>query len=305
MQREEILKIIGQIQDPYTGQNLDQQKSIARVEVNAASLECDLRLPYPSAGLDDYWLGQIAAACPEFDLQLNLSHKVRRHQASTQIASHPKIKNIIAIASCKGGVGKSTTCLGLAMALKAQGAKVAVLDADIHGPNLPDLLRLSGQAGIKNQQFQPVMAAGLPTMSIAYCIDDDKPAIWRGPMVSRAVEQLYQQTAWPELDYLLIDMPPGTGDIQLTISKKIPLAGVVMVSTAETLALVDTIKGIEMFDKVAIPVLGLVENMAQHICSSCGHKSQLFNASDMTAIAERYKTTVLGNIAFSAKLQHA
>jgi ATP-binding protein involved in chromosome partitioning len=303
MSESEIEKIIANLRDPRSEKTLAELKALSSICQTDKTIQIKLLLPYPSAGLQDFWQAQIADLFPDYGCQVELSHKIRRHQCLDTVSSHPKIKNIIAIASCKGGVGKSTTTVGLAYALQAQGARVGILDADIYGPNIPDLLRISASAAIKDKKFQPVVIDGIETMSIAYCIDDGKPAIWRGPMVSGALEQLYKQTQWGKLDYLLIDLPPGTGDVQLTFSKKIPTAGVIMVTTAETLALVDTIKGIEMFDKVGIKTLGLIENMASHKCEECGHSAAIFGDSSVRQIAERYSTALLANIAFDSRLQ--
>lgn len=304
MQIEEITTSIGQILDDQTGLSLSEQKTLRKLELHADRLEVCLEFPYPINGLQDMWHERIQKLLPLYKLDLTCGTKIARHQALKSIASNRKIRNIIAISSSKGGVGKSTTSLAMARALQSLGARVALLDADIHGPNLPDLLKVSGQAAIKDKRFQPVIIDGLPTMSIAYLVDPEKPTIWRGPMVSGALEQLYKQTDWPELDYLLIDLPPGTGDVQLTLSKKIPLAGIVLVTTPEILALVDLVKGIEMFKKVKIPVLGLIENMAQHVCTNCGHESDLFGHNkDVAAIAARYKITQFASIPFSRALQ--
>ena len=304
MNVEMIKQKIGTLIDQISTRSLSEQRSIADVELSCNELRLELVFPYPINGLQGAWRERIQQLVPQYNLNLQFKTKIARHQAQKTIASNRKLRNIIAISSSKGGVGKSTTSLALARALQSLGARVALLDADIHGPNLPDLLKVNGQAAIKDKRFQPVVIDGLPTMSMAYLVDAQKPTIWRGPMVSGALEQLYNQTEWPELDYLLIDLPPGTGDVQLTLAKKIPLAGVVMVTTPQSLALVDLVKGIEMFKQVKIPVLGLVENMARHVCTSCGHESDLFGQkSDVVAIAERYNLTKFASIPFSRTLQ--
>ena len=218
---------------------------------------------------------------------------------------NPKVvKNIIAVASGKGGVGKSTTSVNLAAALSQEGAKVGILDADVYGPSLPTLLGTKDQQpeSPDNKHIYPIVTNNLQTMSIGYLVDDDSATIWRGPMASRAFQQLYNETMWQELDYLIVDMPPGTGDIQLTLAQSLPVSAAVIVTTPQDLALADAIKGIAMFNKVNVPVLGIVENMSYHICSQCGHKEHIFGADGGIKIAQKYATELLAQLPLTMQI---
>ncbi|WP_245626464.1 iron-sulfur cluster carrier protein ApbC [Stenotrophomonas ginsengisoli] len=210
---------------------------------------------------------------------------------------HPRIANVIAVGSGKGGVGKSTTTVNLALALQQMGVRVGVLDADVYGPSVPLMLGLSGRPeSTDDKKIVPMRALGVDTMSIGYLIEDDSPMIWRGPMATQALTQFFNDTLWDDLDVLLIDLPPGTGDIQLTLSQKIPVAGAVVVTTPQEVATLDARKAIAMFEKVKIPVLGLVENMAVHVCSSCGHAEHIFGSGGGQAMAQRYNVPLLGSL---------
>lgn len=223
--------------------------------------------------------------------------RVRRHAAPNGVKSLPQIKNIIAVASGKGGVGKSTVAVNLALALQQLGASVGLLDADIYGPSQPHMLGVKEQPLIKDDKsIQPIIAHGLQTMSIGYLINADTPAVWRGPMVSGALQQMLNSTSWQDLDYLIIDLPPGTGDIQLTLAQKIPVCGAVVVTTPQDVALLDVTKAISMFARVKVPTLGIVENMSMHICSNCGHQDQIFGATGGATLAEQYKVPLLGRL---------
>jgi ATP-binding protein involved in chromosome partitioning len=210
----------------------------------------------------------------------------------------PNVKNIVAVASGKGGVGKSTTAVNLALALAAEGASVGVLDADIYGPSLPTMLGLHGQRpeSPDNQSMNPLVGHGLQANSIGFLIEEDNPMVWRGPMATSALEQLLRQTNWRELDYLIVDMPPGTGDIQLTLAQRVPVTGAVIVTTPQDIALLDAKKGLKMFEKVGIPILGIVENMSIHVCSNCGHEEHIFGAGGAERMAKDYGVTVLGSL---------
>lgn len=222
--------------------------------------------------------------------------------------NHPAVngvKNIIAVTSGKGGVGKSTTSVNLALALKAQGARVGILDADIYGPSIPHMLGAANQRPVSpdNKHITPIEAHGLYSNSIGYLMDPDNATIWRGPMASSALSQLLQETWWPDLDYLVIDMPPGTGDIQLTLSQQIPVTGAVVVTTPQDIALLDAIKGISMFQRVSVPVLGIIENMSVHICANCGHHETIFGTGGANKVAEKYQTQVLGQMPLHIRLR--
>ncbi|WP_305804726.1 iron-sulfur cluster carrier protein ApbC [Stenotrophomonas sp. YIM B06876] len=223
--------------------------------------------------------------------------RVSAHQVQKGLSPHPRIRNVIAVGSGKGGVGKSTTSVNLALALHKLGARVGVLDADIYGPSVPAMLGLSGRPeSPDNKSIEPMRAFGVEAMSIGFLIDPDTPMIWRGPMATSALTQLFNDTLWGDLDYLLIDLPPGTGDIQLTLSQKIPVAGAVIVTTPQEIATLDAKKALKMFEKVEVPVLGIVENMAMHTCSSCGHVEHLFGEGGGQRMAREYGVPLLGSL---------
>ena len=224
----------------------------------------------------------------------------------SQLKAHPRIKNVIVVASGKGGVGKSTTTVNLALALQQTGAKVGVLDADIYGPSVPTMLGTAGKTPlIENEQFIPLEAYGMAVLSIGNLTgDDNTPVVWRGPKATGALMQLFNQTAWPDLDYLLIDMPPGTGDIQLTLAQRIPVTGAVIVTTPQHVALMDAQKGIELFNKVNIPVLGVVENMSTHVCSNCGHTDEIFGTGGGDKLSAAYQVPLLGRLPLNASIRH-
>ncbi|WP_329958679.1 iron-sulfur cluster carrier protein ApbC [Psychrobacter sp. I-STPA10] len=230
---------------------------------------------------------------------------VKAPPTQQSLAAHPRITHIVVVASGKGGVGKSTTTVNLALALQKLGNRVGVLDADIYGPSIPTMLGVSGiKPALENEQFVPIDACGMPMLSIGSLLDSDNtPVAWRGPKATGALMQLYNQTNWPHLDYLLIDMPPGTGDIQLTLAQRIPVTGAVIVTTPQHIALLDAQKGIEMFRKVNIPVLGVVENMALHVCSNCGHSEAIFGAGGGEQISEEYHVPLLGQLPLASDIR--
>jgi ATP-binding protein involved in chromosome partitioning len=236
-------------------------------------------------------------------------HKVTiklSYQIPSIKGQNPKVvKNVIAVASGKGGVGKSTTSINLAAALRLEGARVGILDADVYGPSLPTLLGTKNEqpGSPDNKNIYPIISHGIQTMSIGYLVDEDSATIWRGPMASRAFQQLYNETLWDELDYLIVDMPPGTGDIQLTLAQNMPVTAAVIVTTPQDLALADAIKGIAMFNKVDINVLGIVENMSYHICSECGHKAHIFGADGGQRIAQKYQTELLAQLPLNMQIR--
>ncbi|MFA9204478.1 MAG: iron-sulfur cluster carrier protein ApbC, partial [Flavobacteriales bacterium] len=223
----------------------------------------------------------------------------------TELKAHPRIRHIIVVASGKGGVGKSTTAVNLALAMLKTGAKVGMLDADIYGPSIPTMLGIAGKTPlIENDQFVPLSAHGLAVLSIGNLTgDDNTPIVWRGPKATGALMQLFGQTNWPELDYLVIDMPPGTGDIQLTLAQRIPVSGAVIVTTPQHIALLDAQKGIELFNKVSIPVLGVIENMALHVCSECGHVDEIFGAGGGEKLGEQYHVPLLGRLPLASSIR--
>lgn len=248
----------------------------------------------------------LAPLVGERQLLLHLQQKIVAHRPQAALYPAAGIRNVIAVASGKGGVGKSTTAANLALALRAEGARVGLLDADVFGPSVPTLLGVpeGTKPGVKDGKFfLPVMAQGLQTMSMGYMIEADTPVVWRGPKASGALTQLFSQTLWDDLDYLIIDMPPGTGDIQLTLGQKVPVAGAVIVTTPQDLALADAVKGIEMFRSVGVGVLGIVENMSMHICSECGHAEAIFGHGGSDRLVKKYATERLGALPLSMAIR--
>ena len=278
--QDAIETALSQVVDPCLGQPLKLESA----GMTDGTLQLVLSLPYPAAGVADEMAAQVkaklAADAGQTAVQVEFIWQVARHSTPRNLPGMEQVKNIIAVASGKGGVGKSTTTVNLALAMAAEGARVGILDADIYGPSIGQMLGVAAgtrpDSSEDEKYFIPVESLGLQSMSMAYLVDENTPMVWRGPMVSGALQQLLTQTKWDSLDYLFIDMPPGTGDIQLTLSQKVPVTGSVVVTTPQDIALLDAIKGIEMFRKVDIPVVGVVENMSVHICSSCGHAEHIF-----------------------------
>jgi len=237
-------------------------------------------------------------------IAVNISHKVASHAVQRGVKLIPGVKNIIAVASGKGGVGKSTTAVNLALALAAEGAQVGVLDADIYGPSQPTMLGIAGRPESKDgKTLEPLEAYGVQAMSIGFLIDVDTPMVWRGPMVTQALEQLLRDTNWRDIDYLIVDLPPGTGDIQLTLAQKVPVTGAVIVTTPQDIALIDARKGLKMFEKVSVPIVGIVENMAVHICSKCGHAEHIFGEGGAERMCRDYKVPFLGSLPLDIRIR--
>jgi len=238
-------------------------------------------------------------------VEVSIATRIHAHGVQRNLKPLPGVRNVIAVASGKGGVGKSTTAVNLALGLAASGASVGVLDADIYGPSVPLMLGVSGgqPTSEDGQTMNPLVAHGLEVMSIGFLVDSDQPMAWRGPMVTQALSQLLQQTRWSDLDYLVVDMPPGTGDIQLTLSQRVPVSGAVIVTTPQDIALLDARKGLQMFRKVSIPVLGIVENMSTHICSECGHEEPLFGSGGGALMAREYDVDLLGQLPLDIRIR--
>ncbi|OED43013.1 ATPase [Chromatiales bacterium (ex Bugula neritina AB1)] len=283
--------------DRYTGKNL--LKCINDVRIDGTAVAVDLVMPYPCNGYHAELrseLGPLVTALDGVDqAEFNFTSKITAHSVQHGVKRMANVKNIIAVASGKGGVGKSTTSVNLALALSAEGANVGLLDADIYGPSQPRMMGLSGQPeSADGKSIEPMRNYGIETMSIGFLIDEETPMIWRGPMVTQALEQLLNDTNWSDLDYLVIDLPPGTGDTQLTLAQKVPVSGAVIVTTPQDIALLDARKGLKMFEKVEVPILGIVENMSTHVCSECGHEEHIFGAGGGQQMAEDYDITLLG-----------
>ena len=286
--------------DANTHKDLISSKSAKNIRIEGADVALDVELGYPAKTQIDALRKQVIDCLRGLpgigNVSANVYAKIVSHTAQRGVKLLPGVKNIIAIASGKGGVGKSTTAVNLALALAQEGATVGVLDADIYGPSQPQMLGLTGQqpASTDGQSIEPLEAYGLQVMSIGFMIDSETPMVWRGPMVTQALEQLLKETNWRDLDYLVIDLPPGTGDTQLTLAQKVPVTGAVIVTTPQDIALIDARKGLKMFEKVGIPILGIVENMSIHICSNCGHAEHIFGAGGAERMCKDYDTEFLG-----------
>lgn len=289
--------------DPNTKKDFVSGKSVKNIKVNGNDVSLDILLGYPAKSV---W-GEIQAMVEAHlkstlpgagKVSAQVSSKVVPHAVQRGVKLVDGVKNIIAVASGKGGVGKSTTAVNLALALAAEGARVGMLDADIYGPSQPTMLGITGRPVSKDgQSMEPMQGHGLQAMSIGFMIEgDDAPMVWRGPMATQAMEQLLRQTRWDDLDYLLIDLPPGTGDIQLTLAQKVPVTGAVIVTTPQDIALLDAKKGLKMFEKVDVKIIGLVENMSTHICSNCGHEEHIFGAGGGQKMCADYGTELLGSL---------
>jgi ATP-binding protein involved in chromosome partitioning len=304
--RATVEAVLRQYTDPYLNQDPVSAGCVRAIEINGGNVSVQLELGYAAALFKNGWAQTLQMAIERLDgvasASVQITTIIRPHKAVGQIPGLANVKNIVAVASGKGGVGKSTTAANLALALSREGARVGILDADIYGPSQGVMFGIAEgtRPKIKEQKwFVPIEAHGVEVMSMAFLTDDNTPMVWRGPMVSGALLQLVTQTAWNDLDYLVIDMPPGTGDIQLTLAQKVPVAGAVIVTTPQDLALLDAKKGVEMFRKVNIPVLGVVENMAVHICSNCGHAEHLFGEGGGEKLANQYGVELLASLPLS------
>jgi ATP-binding protein involved in chromosome partitioning len=301
--------IIEQYVDPWIGQSLGQLGAVVSARVDATALHLALRLPVPVKGYEDELAAalqaQLRAAQLDMPLQLLLERTITARAVQKPLRPLAAIANVVVVASAKGGVGKSTVAANLALAWAAAGARVGLLDADIYGPSQPLMLGLTGQrpGTLDGKRIQPLTAYGVKVMSIGFLIDPEQPAVWRGPMVTQALTQLLGDTEWGELDYLVIDMPPGTGDLQLTLAQKIPVAGALIVTTPQDIAVADARKGLRMFEKVGVPVLGIVENMATHVCSHCGHEDAIFGSDGGARLAEQNGIELLGRMPLDARIR--
>lgn len=287
--------------DPYLQKRLGEVNAIGDVDQSEAdgSMTVNVKLPYPSERYHSELASQLQAllktACNVSDVNVSISQQVSVHTVQKGVKRLDEIRNIIAVASGKGGVGKSTTSVNLALALASDGASVGLLDADIYGPSQPRMMNLSGQPeSVDGNKIKPKVNYGIQTMSIGFLVDEQKPTIWRGPMVTQALEQLLTLTQWQDLDYLIVDLPPGTGDTQLTLAQKVPVSGAVIVTTPQDIALVDARKGLKMFETVDVPVLGVIENMSYHKCIDCGREEHLFGRGGGQRLADEEHIQLLG-----------
>lgn len=282
---------------------------VVGVSIDGSHAVVQIELGFPAAGLAGAIEAQVRQllidgfAVSRVDVEITT--KITAHGVQRNLKPLPGVRNIVAVASGKGGVGKSTTAVNLALALAGEGAKVGVLDADIYGPSIPLMLGVADERPTSDdgKTLTPLSAHGMQVMSIGFLIDADQPMVWRGPMVTQALNQMLQQTRWDDLDYLIVDMPPGTGDIQLTLSQQVPVSGAVIVTTPQDIALLDARKGLQMFRKVKVPVLGIVENMSTHICTQCGHEEALFGSGGGARMAEDYDVELLGQLPLDLRIR--
>jgi len=295
----DIKDVLKTLVDPHLEQDLVSAKAVKSIRIEDAAVSVDIVLGYPAKGCRDELAGQIKARLETLpgvaQASASITWHIVPHAVQSNLKPLPNVKNIIAVASGKGGVGKSTTAVNLALALTTEGARCGILDADIYGPSQPRMLGLSGYPESKDgKSMEPKIAYGIQSISIGYLIDEETPMIWRGPMVTNALRQLLNDTNWDDLDYMIVDLPPGTGDIQLTLSQQIPVSGAVIVTTPQDIALLDAQRGLKMFEKVGIPVLGIIENMSTHICSQCGFEEPIFGAGGGEKMAKKQGVALLG-----------
>ena len=303
--------IMGALQgvvDPNTGKDFVSSKAVRNLTVTDGDVAFEVELGYPAKSQIPEFRKALVAAAKSVagvgNVSVNISTKVLAHAVQRGVQLLPKVKNIVAVASGKGGVGKSTTAVNLALALAAEGASVGILDADIYGPSVPMMMGIDGRPDSEDgQTMEPLENYGVQVMSIGFLVAKDEAMIWRGPMATQALEQLLRQTNWKDLDYLIVDMPPGTGDIQLTLSQRVPMTGAVVVTTPQDIALLDAKKGIKMFEKVGVPILGIVENMAVHVCSNCGHVEHIFGADGGKKMAAEYNMDYLGALPLNMQIR--
>ena len=305
--REQVEKVLSGVEDPNIKQDLISAKAVKDISIDNDAVTISIQLAYPAEGSKQQLTESIKNALSEKGISnctVDISSKIVSHSVQKGVSLLKNVKNTIAVASGKGGVGKSTTSINLALALQAEGATVGILDADIYGPSQPRMLGLQGQPDSEDgKTVEPKVSYGIQSMSIGYLIDEDTPMIWRGPMVTGALEQLLNDTNWQDLDYLIIDLPPGTGDIQLTLCQKIPVSGAVIVTTPQDIALLDAKKALKMFENVPVPVLGIIENMSTHICSQCGHEEHIFGSGGGDQMAKQYGVDLLGSLPLDIQIR--
>ena len=306
--QDQLLQALATVIDPNTGKDFVSSKSIKNLQITDADVAFDVELGYPAKSQFAAFRKSLIAAAKSVagvgNVSVNLTVKIASHSVQRGVQLLPNVKNIIAVASGKGGVGKSTTAVNLALALAAEGASVGLLDADIYGPSQPMMMGIEGRPeSVDGKNMEPMENYGIQVMSIGFLVAQDEAMIWRGPMATQALEQLLRQTNWRDLDYLIVDMPPGTGDIQLTLSQRVPMTGAVIVTTPQDIALLDAKKGIKMFEKVGVPILGIVENMAVHICSQCGHTEHIFGQDGGKKMAADYNMDYLGALPLDMQIR--
>ncbi|MTW22596.1 iron-sulfur cluster carrier protein ApbC [Allochromatium palmeri] len=306
--KDAIESAIKDYKEPHLGRDLVAAHAIQDIAIEGDQVKVKVVLGFPAKGIQsiiaEALQERIAKVAGVGSVAVEVSWEVKAHSVQKSLKPIDNVKNIIAVASGKGGVGKSTTAVNLALALAAEGAKVGLLDADIYGPSQPRMLGLSGQPDSKDgRTLEPMVSYDIQTMSIGFLIEDETPMIWRGPMVTQALEQLLNDTNWSDLDYLVIDLPPGTGDTQLTLAQKVPVSGAIIVTTPQDIALLDARKGLKMFQKVEVPVLGIVENMSIHICSKCGHEEHIFGQGGGQSMSDQYGIDLLGSLPLDIQIR--
>lgn len=305
---QQVETALQEVVDPYLELDLVAAKAVKKINVDGGKVSLTIELGYPAKGhvanLSLKIKEKIAALNGVKDVVVNFSTNIVSHGVQKGVKPIEGVKNIIAVASGKGGVGKSTVAVNLALALSAEGANVGILDADIYGPSQPMMLGAKMKPESKDgKSVEPIMSYRIQSMSIGYLIDEETPMVWRGPMVTQALEQLLKDTRWKDVDYLIVDMPPGTGDIQLTLAQKVPVTGAIIVTTPQDIALLDARRGLKMFEKVEIPVLGIVENMSTHLCSQCGYEEHIFGAGGGQKMAAQYDVDFLGSLPLDIRIR--
>jgi ATP-binding protein involved in chromosome partitioning len=305
----DVGKFLESLQLPGIGRTLAEVGRVLGVDGSGAALTARIELGFPAASRHAEFAAALEKALAErtgaTEVRVAVSTRIVAHGVQRNLKPLPEVSNIIAVASGKGGVGKSTVAVNLALALAAEGAAVGLLDADIYGPSQPQMVGLAGQQpqSEDGKTMQPLVAHGIQVMSIGFLVDPDQPMIWRGPMVTSALQQLLHQTNWRDLDYLIVDMPPGTGDIQLSLSQQVPVSGAVIVTTPQDIATLDARKGLAMFRKVSVPVLGIVENMSTHVCSNCGFEEPIFGVGGGEKMAADFDVDLLGQLPLDARIR--
>ncbi|QOJ23309.1 MAG: iron-sulfur cluster carrier protein ApbC [Gammaproteobacteria bacterium] len=305
---QQIQSVLKQTIDPTTHKDYVTGKSVGTIQITGNNVAIAMELGYPANSVKNQVQQQITEALRSIPgigaIQVTVSSKIISHGVQRGVKLIPGVKNIIAVASGKGGVGKSATAVNLALALAAEGAVVGILDADIYGPSQPQMLGITGHPeSLDGKSMEPMLAHGIQAISIGMLVDVETPMVWRGPMVTQALQQLLNDTNWKDLDYLVVDLPPGTGDIQLTLAQKIPVTGAVIVTTPQDIALLDARKGLKMFEKVGIPILGIVENMSTHTCSNCGHTEPIFGTGGGEKMCRDYNVELLGALPLDIKIR--
>ena len=305
---QQVQAALKELTDPNTGKDYVTGKEAKNIKIDGDDVSLDIVLGYPAKTQVEPIRKQVVAKLKTISgigsVTANVTMKIVSHAVQRGVKLVPGVKNIIAVASGKGGVGKSTTAVNLALALADEGVSVGMLDADIYGPSQPTMLGITGRPETKDgKRLEPMQGHGIQAMSIGFLIDVETPMVWRGPMVTQALEQLLNETNWRDVDYLVVDLPPGTGDIQLTLAQRVPVTGAVIVTTPQDIALMDARKGLKMFEKVNIPILGVVENMSLHICSKCGHEENIFGSGGGDRMSKDYGIDLLGSLPLDIKIR--